>query len=153
MQRDQQIQDLLVRSASYLDEDQLEKWVELFEEDAVYRVTTAENLRKGYPVSIIYCEGREMLEDRIAALRNANIYEPHTYCHVLSLPQKLQTEEGELVQTRFIVTRIFEDGRTDVFATGKYVDRYSDEGEDCRFKSRTVVLDSRAIDVLLVIPL
>ncbi|NYT23675.1 nuclear transport factor 2 family protein [Alcaligenaceae bacterium] len=153
MQRDRQVQDLLVRSASYLDEDQLEQWVELFEEDAVYRVTTAESLRKGYPVSIIHCEGRHMLEDRIAALRNANIYEPHTYCHVLSLPQRKQTDGEEVIETRFIVTRIFEDGRTDVFATGKYIDRYTDGDEDCRIKSRIVVLDSRAIDVLLVIPL
>jgi len=153
MQQDQQIHSFLARGASYLDEDLLEQWVDLFEDDAVYRVTTKESLRKNYPASIIYCEGRAMLEDRIAALRTANIYEPHTYCHVLSLPLSQQTDEGEVIETRFIITRIYEDGRTDVFATGKYIDQLNDTGQGLRFKSRTVVLDSRAIDVLLVIPL
>lgn len=149
----QQKRDLLIRSTHYLDDDELEKWVELFEDDALYRVTTAENIRRGYPASIIHCEGRDMIEDRINALRNANIYEPHTYCHVLSLPLVTLQEGHEIIETRFIVTRIFEDGRTDIFATGKYMDQFSESEGQYRIRSRTVVLDSRAIDVLLVIPI
>lgn len=153
MQQDQAVRNFLALGASYLDEDQLEKWVELFEEDALYRVTTKESLQKNYPASIIYCDGRAMLEDRIAALRTANIYEPHSYCHVLSLPLPRQTDAGEVIETRFIVTRIFEDGRSDLYATGKYIDLLTETPDGYRIKSRTVVLDSRAIDVLLVIPL
>jgi hypothetical protein len=45
------------------------------------------------------------------------------------------------------------DGRTDLFATGIYVDRIRDEGGRLIFVERHVVCDSSRFDTLLVIPL
>jgi 3-phenylpropionate/cinnamic acid dioxygenase small subunit len=39
------------------------------------------------------------------------------------------------------------------FATGRYLDRIVRDGEALRFRSRRVVLDSRRVDILLVLPL
>jgi hypothetical protein len=45
------------------------------------------------------------------------------------------------------------DGRTDLFATGVYVDRIRDQAGGLRFAERIVVCDSSRFDTLLVIPL
>jgi anthranilate 1,2-dioxygenase small subunit len=56
-------------------------------------------------------------------------------------------------RSNFQVTRIMETGRMDLFATGKYLDVIQKEGGSLRFKERVVVLDSRNVDILLVVPL
>jgi hypothetical protein len=46
-----------------------------------------------------------------------------------------------------------EDGRMDLFATGKYLDEVVFEGGMPKFRERVVVLDSRSVDILIVVPL
>ena len=67
-----------------IDEDRLEDWPNFFSSDARYHVITRENYDLGLPVALIYCDGRGMFKDRISALREANIFEPHVYCHMVS---------------------------------------------------------------------
>jgi hypothetical protein len=45
------------------------------------------------------------------------------------------------------------DGRTDLFATGVYIDRICEKGDNPRFAERIVVCDSGHFDTLLAIPL
>ena len=45
------------------------------------------------------------------------------------------------------------DGRTDLFATGVYLDRIREEAGSLRFVERLVVCDSSHFDTLLAIPL
>ena len=56
-------------------------------------------------------------------------------------------------RSNFSVFRTMEDGATALFAIGKYLDRIEIDADGIRFKERRVVLDSRRIDVLLVMPL
>jgi hypothetical protein len=58
------------------------------------------------------------------------------------------------VESPFIVARIMRGGGTEVFATGRYLDRVV-QGPDAtlKFSERVVVCDSSNIDTLLVIPL
>ena len=92
-----------------------------------------------------------MLRDRVTALRTANIFERHSYRHIVGLP--MIDPSGVTAETPFLVARIMRDGRTDVFATGVYLDRLHDEGADLRFAERIVVCDSSFFDTLLAIPL
>ena len=46
-----------------------------------------------------------------------------------------------------------QDGRKELFATGKYLDTVVLDDGVPKFQERLVVLDSRHIDILLVIPL
>jgi anthranilate 1,2-dioxygenase small subunit len=46
-----------------------------------------------------------------------------------------------------------QDGRSDLFATGKYLDVVTLEGGSAKFQERIVVLDSRQVDILLVMPI
>ena len=95
-----------------------------------------------------------MLEDRVQALRTANIYEHHVYCHLLGRPELSPDADG-LVRARSNVAifRTMEDGRSELFASGKYLDAIDVSGDAPRLRERRVVLDSRRIDTLLVIPL
>lgn len=137
-----------------LDTGRLEEWHEFFTEDAAYRVTTRENMELGLPLSIMSCSGHGMFKDRISALRTANIYEPHVYCHIPGA-LRITAMESDVVdcESTILIVRTMHDGEMKIFGCGRTVDRIRLGTEGPRFMSRTVILDSRQIDTLLVIPL
>lgn len=147
------IEDLLDDYAEAIDDGALERWPGFFTEDGEYQIITRESHDAGLPIGIFYCSSRAMMEDRVRALRTANIYEPHTYRHLLGRPRFQAEGDGFSVRSNFSVFRIAQDGDTVTFATGRYLDRVVRDGENWRFQSRRVVLDSRRVDVLLVLPL
>src|SRR5712691_1595330 len=118
---------------------------------------TVENLLARYlPLPIIYADSRAMLRDRVAALRHANIYEAQRYRHAVSstLVERLD-EHSVRATSNFQVVRVMHTGESMLFASGRYLDRIrlSGEGGLAQFEEKVVVLDSRAIDTLLAIPL
>ena len=137
-----------------LDTDQLEAWPDFFTEDARYRVCTRENHDRGLPLSVMSCSGRGMFRDRISALRTANVFEPHVYCHVIGALRILGSSSGRVqTESNFQVVRTMVDGTMSIFACGRSLDTVSIQGEALKLSERIVVLDSRQIDTLLVIPL
>src|SRR5437764_12506237 len=79
-----ELESLYSDYAACLDADRLEEWPEFFTEDCHYRVTSAENYEAGLPLGLIYASSQAMLHDRVSALRDANIYEPQRYRHLIS---------------------------------------------------------------------
>jgi 3-phenylpropionate/cinnamic acid dioxygenase small subunit len=148
------VQDLNARYVEAIDEGRFEAWPDFFLDDGKYRVTTADNVEQGLPLSIIHATSRAMLRDRVKALREANIYEAQRYRHILGPPRVEPADDGSLrVRTGFIVARIMHTGETTLFVTGSYRDRVVLTGDAARFAEKTVILDSRQIDTLLAIPL
>ncbi len=94
-----------------------------------------------------------MLADRIAALRNANIYERQCYRHIVGMPSILGVDGDIAAETSFMVVRTLRDGRMDLFVAGAYLDRVRDDGGVLRFAERIVVCDSSRFDTLVAIPL
>ena len=147
------IEDLMSDYAYALDDDALERWPEFFTEDAKYKIISRENHEAGMALGIMSCDGRGMMQDRILALRTANVFEPHTYCHLLG-PTRIEAgDDTYRARTNFSVIRTMQDGSSTRYATGKYVDHCVIDTGVARLQSRTVVLESRRIDVLMVIPL
>ena len=149
------VADLNAHYCDTIDTDRLEAWPDFFCEDARYRITTAENVAQGLPLSMIYTTSRAMLRDRVRALREANVYEGQRYRHVLS-PPLIEAVDGEIVRARtsFMIARVMRTGETMLFATGCYEDCVVFDGPDsAQFAEKTVILDSRQIDTLLAIPL
>lgn len=144
---------LLALNADYarcIDDDRLEEWPKFFRERCLYKITTADNHARGYEAGLIYADSRAMLEDRVSALREATVYERQRYRHIVGLPVVLA---DETVETPFLVVRIMRDGKMDLFATGRYLDRISDLNGSLKFEERVVVCDSSRFDTLLAIPL
>jgi anthranilate 1,2-dioxygenase small subunit/terephthalate 1,2-dioxygenase oxygenase component beta subunit len=138
-----------------LDSGRLEDWPGFFLEQCLYKVTTADNFEKGYQAGLIYADSRAMLQDRIAALREANIYERQRYRHILGMPLIASETNGVVTaETSFLVVRTMRDGHMMVFAAGVYRDRLRrDAAGVWRYAERVVVCDSQRIDTLLAIPL
>lgn len=140
--------------AACLDADRLEDWPEFFTEDCHYRVTSAENHQAGLPLGLIYATSQAMLRDRVSALREANIYEPQRYRHLISGIRILNRHEGALdLEASLLVVRTMQEGGMILFAAGRYIDRAVRTETGWRFARKIVVLDSRQIDTLLAIPL
>ena len=149
-----EVQDLIARYADAIDQDRLEEWPELFVERCRYLVISAESDAEGLPHGVIYADSRGMLRDRVSALREANIYEPQRYRHVVG-PIVVEAESETTVKARshFLVVRTMHTGDTMLFASGIYRDRIDVSHVPCRFIERIVVTDSHKIDTLLAIPL
>ena len=151
----QEIALLNARSAQALDSDNLEAWPDFFTDDCLYKLTTADNVAKGYQAGLIYADSRAMLRDRVTALREANIYERQRYRHILGMPLiEPDGDSGANVETSFTVIRTMRDGQMMIFATGIYRDRLLwTLADGWRYAERIVICDSQRIDTLLAIPL
>jgi 3-phenylpropionate/cinnamic acid dioxygenase small subunit len=136
--------------AAAIDDDRLEEWPGFFVEDCLYKITSADNLRDGNEAGVVYADSRAMLADRILALRRANIYERQTYRHIVGTPRLTGPDSAE---TPFLVVRTMRDGRMDLFAAGRYRDRFQNDAEGLRFAERIVICDSSHFDTLVAIPL
>ena len=140
--------------ARCIDDGRLESWPDYFDDPCTYKITTAANYRDALEAAIVFANSRGMLIDRVSSLREANIYERHTYRHILGAASVLEeTEEGVRSETPFLVVRIMRDGEMDIFATGRYLDLYKIRNRDAKLTQRIVVCDSSRIDTLLALPL
>jgi anthranilate 1,2-dioxygenase small subunit/terephthalate 1,2-dioxygenase oxygenase component beta subunit len=140
--------------ANAIDSDALEEWPAFFTADCSYRITNVENEKEGLPSGIVYADSRAMLEDRIAALREANIYERHRYRHLLGMPLvETASSEGAVARTPFMVARIMATGETMLFATGQYHDRFVMDNDRLLLAERVAVCDSTVTDTLMALPL
>lgn len=149
----EQIEDMLLDYCHRLDDEDWDAWPEFFTDDGTYKILTRENHEADLPLGIMFCDGIGMMKDRMLALQTANIYEPHSHCHVLSR-SALELENSTVIaRTNFTVTRTMQNGAMEIFATGKYLDRIDVSSSTPKFKQRLAVIESRRIDILLVAPL
>lgn len=148
------IEIFLTNYAYTLDDGLVKEWDSFFCDDGLYFVTTVQNEEDGLPIGIIHCKGRGMMSDRIIALETANIYESHRYCHIVTKPA-IRSIKGNLfsVRSNFSVYRTMENGYTDLFATGKYLDQIILVNNIPKFQERRVILDSKRVDTLMVFPI
>ena len=147
--------DALNRAYAHaIDEDALEQWPGFFTETGIYRIATRANHAAGMPVGPMLCEGHGMMEDRIRALREANVFEPHWYRHLIDPPTIAVARPGRwTVRTNFAVFRTMQMAETTLFCTGRYLDTVVEAAAELRYAERTAVLESEVIDTLIVIPL
>jgi 3-phenylpropionate/cinnamic acid dioxygenase small subunit len=151
-------EQLSVLNAAYaasIDDDRLESWPDFFDENCLYKITTADNHRQGLAAGMMYADSKGMLTDRVTALREANVYERQWYRHIIGTPLIVErTPDGIAAETPFLVVRVMRDGASALFATGKYLDRVvTDSGGALKLAQRIVVCDSNSVDTLLAIPL
>src|SRR3954453_23129713 len=108
-----ELETLYADYAACLDSDALERWPDFFTENCHYRVTSAENYEAGLPLGLIYATSQNMLRDRVSALRDANIYEPQRYRHLVSsiriVGDTVEGPEHINVVANFLVVRTMQD--------------------------------------------
>ncbi|WPB57629.1 aromatic-ring-hydroxylating dioxygenase subunit beta [Xylophilus sp. GOD-11R] len=151
----ERVQELQLRYAHAIDDDALEQWPGFFTAEGRYRVIPRENHARGLPACLIDCRGVAMMQDRVASLRTANIYNIHFDRHLLSPPLVEAPEADGTVRarTQFLVMQSDQSGVSKPFATGVYLDVVELGGDTARFRERTVVLDSYGVLELLATPI
>lgn len=149
------IDRLMVDYVHAIDEGEYERWPTFFTEDGRYQVTGRDNHARGWVAGMLLCDNRDMMVDRIYSLRQVNVWEPHTYRHVIGPTRLLDAAaDGSIgAQTNYICVRTMHNGEQKLFSTGRYLDRIVFEDGEPRLRSRLVIADSNQIDTLLVIPL
>ena len=148
------VERLLARYAHCIDADELEAWPALFTADCLYKVIARENVERNLPVAAIFCDSQRMLTDRIVSARHANVYEKHTYRHLISSTVVAPlTDDRVRATSNYAVYRTRTNGATELYNTGIYHDEIVAQNERWLFQKKIVVFDTHRIDSLLVTPL
>jgi anthranilate 1,2-dioxygenase small subunit len=138
----------------FADNAKYDEWLGLFAMDCSYKVVPKENVDRGLPAGLIFCDSRAMLEDRIETLQKVSKYNIHTDRHIIGLPRIAKVGlDTLLVEAPFSVFQTEQEGDTRLFATGLYRDHLQRNGNGLKVSQKLVVLDSFAIPTLLATPL
>jgi len=137
-----------------LDNDRLEAWPTLFTEDCLYEIVPKENADMGLPIGIIYCNNQKMLRDRVVSLRNANIFEEHSYRHMTSGLCVVAEKDGVIeTESNYVVIQTRTDGESNVYQAGKYYDKVVRTDAGLRYQSKRVIYDTSRVQTLLATPI
>lgn len=145
---------LLESYARLLDEDRLEEWTELFVEESSYTIVSRENYDRKLPLSLMLCENKDMIRDRVMSLRQANIFNFHSNCHVLSLPRATLLGPGRYgLRCTYALYQSDQTGHSRLFSVGRYEDEVVERDGALLFAKKLVVVDTAAIPTLLAVPI
>ncbi len=145
--------DLYCAYIDALDDGQLEAWPDFFTEDCIYKIIPRENFEQNLPVSLIYCESRDMLFDRVVAIRETTLYLPRLMRHLTSNIRLRQVRpDGMRLTANFALFQTMVDRPSELFMCGRYHDRVIDDSGDLRFAERICVYDSTIVSTSLVYP-
>ena len=145
--------DLYCAYTDVLDEGALERWPDFFTEECLYKVIPRENFEQELPIALIFCESRNMLVDRVVALRETALYVPRIVRHLTS-NIRLRTIEaqGLRLTANFALYQTMTDQPSDLFLCGRYHDRVVEDGGQLRFAERICVYDSTIVPTSLIYP-
>ena len=145
--------DLYCAYENALNDGELERWPELFIDACVYKVIPRENHEQGFPVALIYCESRNMLIDRVVALRETALYAPRIVRRITSgVCVRAIDADGLRLTANFALFESMPDQPSELFLCGRYQDRVVDDGGALRFAERLCIYDSTIVPTSLVYP-
>jgi anthranilate 1,2-dioxygenase small subunit len=147
-------EDLMTEYAERIDSDRLEDWLDLFAEEATYRVLSRENEDLGLPAPLMLCTNKSMLKDRIIALRNANEFNLHYDRHLISgVRIQAAGDDYYRLNANYAVYQTTQEGQSSLFSVGRYRDTVKLDGSRLLFTDKTVIVDTFSVAPLLATPL
>ena len=84
------------RYAREIDDGDCTAWPEFFEDNCFYKITSADNHAQNLEAGLVWLDSKKMLRDRILSLLEANVYERHSYRHLLGRPYIADVEGDEV---------------------------------------------------------
>jgi 3-phenylpropionate/cinnamic acid dioxygenase small subunit len=145
--------DLYCAYSDALDYGELERWPDFFTRDCVYKVIPRENFERELPIALIYCESRDMLVDRVIALRETALYVPRLVRHLTgNIRLRAIEPSGLRLTANFALFQTMSDQPSEIFLCGRYHDRVVEENGGLRFAERICVYDSTVVPTSLVYP-
>ena len=145
--------DLYCSYGDALDEGALERWPDFFTEECLYQVIPRENFDRGLPIALMFCESRNMLADRVTAIRETALYVPRLVRHFISNIRLRAIEpDGLRLTANFALCQTMADQPSALFLCGRYHDRVVEDSGELRFAERICVYDSTIVPTSLVYP-
>ena len=139
-----------------LDRRDMHGWLATFDRPGSYVCIAKENEDRGLPIGYMLDDCYERLQDRVTQVTKiqpdaVEHYQPRHFTQVVDI-QPLGGVNYR-VETHFTVNYTPDNtGRTDVLATGTYVDEVVVNGE-ARFRSRRAVLDTNVVPRYVAYPI
>ncbi|HVN87290.1 MAG TPA: nuclear transport factor 2 family protein [Candidatus Binatia bacterium] len=148
-----EVEELYADYVACLDEGGLERWPEFFTGECLYLIIPRENYERNLPLALMRCESKGMLIDRVAAIRQTNVYGPRRVRHVVSSLRVQTAGAAVAAQANFALFETPLDGPTRVFNAGRYVDQLVRVDGRLKFKEKLCVLDGALIQGSLIYPI
>lgn len=148
-----ELRDFYEDVAACLDAEALAEFPTFFTDNAKYQVISRENHDDGLEHAPIFCLGRAMIEDRVAATLESALYQPRSLRHFISGVRIVEANEEEVnAQANFLIVESLVEQEPQILMVGRYLDRVAREGGALKFRERTCVYDNYRIRTTLVIP-
>lgn len=148
------LQQLYAEYAACLDEGRMSDWPRFFIEDCHYRLVPRENHDRGLPLATLDLKGRGMLEDRVVGVTSTLFHAPYYQRHVIG-PIRLLEAKGATIraEANYVVIRTKRDQISEVFNTGRYLDRVVRTADGLRFAVKICIFDSELIPNSIIYPI
>lgn len=148
------LQEMFEDYAMVLDEEEYESWPAFFEDECTYKITSSENFNLDLPIAAMFCDGINMVRDRVLALRETTVYEPRALRHMLG-PIRIKSVDGEKVEcvTNYVVFESVLETDPRIFSVGRYIDTVIDSDDALKFRKRLCVYDNYRIYNSLISPI
>ncbi len=147
------LRDFYEDYAQHLDDGDLEGWIEYFTEDCHYRVISRENHTLNLPIGLIYCMNKNMVRDRVMAMRETTVCQPRTIRHFISGVRVNAVNDDEIrAQANFMISECLVDSEPEITLAGQYQDIIVQSGDGYLFKSRDCIIDNYRVKTSLIIP-
>jgi anthranilate 1,2-dioxygenase small subunit len=93
------------------------------------------------------------MHDRITSLRQANLFETHTYRHLTSGLEFTSVDSHTIdLQSNYVVIQTLTNGDSEVYQAGRYFDRVVRTPDGWRYQRKRAVYDTSRVQTLLVTP-
>ena len=150
-----EIERFNTRYSHSLNDGLLEEWANFFTQDAFYSITARENYDANLPVGLVYCQGKDMMEDRVFALQKTAMYAPRHMRHFISnLHIDNINDDGSIVAgaNYILMQTLYDYPESTVHQVGKFVDEFVYESDMLLLRKRICVYDNLLVPNDLVLP-
>lgn len=148
------IERLYLDYTNSIDDNDLDRWQELFTEDCSYRIASAENVARGLPLAVMRCDSRAMLADRVEAIRSSAFYVSRTVRHFVSALDVRPEDEETRVRANFAVYESLPRAASTLLCVGRYDDVVVTDREGiARFRQKHCIYDGDLVVDSIVYPL
>jgi 3-phenylpropionate/cinnamic acid dioxygenase small subunit len=148
-----ELEALYSRYAEAIDDGPLEAWPEFFAEQCLYLIIPRENVELGYPLAIMRCESRDMLRDRVTAIKETMMYEPrYLRHHVTNLRVQGRAQSTLTATANFSVIEVLPEALPRILMCGRYQDTLQQHNDSWLFSERRCIFDSTLVPNSIIYP-
>jgi 3-phenylpropionate/cinnamic acid dioxygenase small subunit len=148
------IQDLFNEYAQVVDNGVLSKWPDFFAENGSYYVYGRDNYDQGLPVAFIMDDHKGKIKDRVTLVEKIWTYNFFYQRHQITNILVKETDDNKLsCAANFSIYTTSREGKTDLFAVGRYEDIIVFEENKPKIEQRKVILDTFTLPSYFVYPL